>query len=641
MKTSRKSCTKYPAQAKKVRLAHILTTILAFLIQTNQAFQVTTGQYKNTLILGIQTASDVVSVETLDPPVTYTINSQEIAMDGVSRIVRLDSVPIAIDGKIIIVKTADGKTYQSSNWVYLIGGAPNSEKLGIAAAIIFMVASLSCWICGIKQFYFLIRQAQLYFFFSLVAYQRVPARLYAYSSAFSMNLFSIIPNPVKFNERSGWCQTPGHLWVQNMSCNPYNSMKNYYICLLIYILLMLFLYTTKFRSIHFWFNWAQTVDLRVALLSILPMTTASLMVSVGTYFQSDKITLGFFFVLVMFMIQICILWSTISKYWIESEESREYLRFYWFGKSAITEHTQRQRLALVAITFDHLKGFLAGIFICLIKNPWRQLGMLGLLYLFSALWLIIARPYRNNGQNFLFAASDLSLSIISGIVFLALSSAVSISTRENTMAYWSLVFLAISYACNMITYMLPILKGEERSARILPSTATVATESNEETTFKEPVQTKKEVEVSHPPVVETKKKKDLYPEESSEAIELRQFKDSMSQAGTHTSPHLRGEQTHTNLAVEPVLAFISGKLPIENLLAQKPPENQQVEGISMRIPEKKQQAPKQPPVNDVPRYPETGDSKNDNKPPQKDSLPNITKKRGVLKPITDTDFTGM
>jgi hypothetical protein len=96
-------------------------------------------------------------------------------------------------------------TITSDNTVYLYSTSSKKsmQTLGLVLAIIFAAFSCCCCLVGAKQFYHLIRLAQLYYMLALINAPFKAAGIFGVLSGFWLNIFSVVPLPVKIDEFKG------------------------------------------------------------------------------------------------------------------------------------------------------------------------------------------------------------------------------------------------------------------------------------------------------------------------------------------------------------------------------------------------------------------------------------------------------
>ena len=174
--------------------------------------------------------------------------------------------------------------------------------MSFVMAIAYMILSCCCWVFGVRQFYHLIRIAQLLYMINLMSVNNRPADVHAVLENFKYNIFNIVPNPVKINERTQVeCIPTFDFWAEGYSCHAYNTLKNYVLGFLIYLVIYGFLRTNKYQDVAFWQYLKRNVNFTVFMISIMPDVFLAILVNAVAPLTNSVLSLGFLFSLILIL----------------------------------------------------------------------------------------------------------------------------------------------------------------------------------------------------------------------------------------------------------------------------------------------------------------------------------------------------
>lgn len=344
--------------------------------------------------------------------------------------------------------------------------------LSFAMAIVYMALSCCCWIFGVKQFYHLIRIAQLLFMINLMSSRQKPASAYAMLEGFRYNIFNIVPNPVEIDEREALDCTPKYeFWAEGLSCHAYNTLRNYVLGFIIYLVLYFFIVTNKYHNVHFWNNLRRTMRFTVFMLAIMPDVFIAIYVNAVAPLDNAVLSLGFLFCIILVFWYGLLIWRYISLWANNNLEIVAFLEHYMFSRSNLTIVDKKLGLKVLAVTLENLKVLVVVTMIALFNNSSKtQLIIVLVVYILNAVFLFVVRPYNGTWQNIFFGVSDLAFFVLVLVLYLyhGASAGMSQSKRENTYGATMVAMVWIIFFMNLIVYILPVLKGHDK-LEVIPS----------------------------------------------------------------------------------------------------------------------------------------------------------------------------
>jgi hypothetical protein len=366
---------------------------------------------------------------------------------------------------------------------YYSSSASGTLTFSIVLAIIYMAASCCCWIFGVKQFYHLIKTAQMVYMINLLASKPKSALIYSYLEGFRYNIFKIVPNPVIISEWDGvQCQPAPVFFSEGWSCHAYNSLRNYVLGFLIYLVLFCFVKVNKFHELAYWNNLKDAFKIKMFMLTIMPdVFIAIYLNAVGGPYNS-VMSLGFLFSLILILWYGYILSSYFTLWIRKDDELLNFLGHFSFSRSPLYISDSKLGLKFLAVMLEQLKVLIIVTMIGLFNNaPKTQMVIIFLVYILHAIFLFVMRPWNSNVHNFLFGLSDVCFFILVVMIFASHSSFSSYSTsrKEDSIATGQAIMYFLILFFNIIVFMIPVIKGEDKST-IRPMNSSDSLQSHEE-----------------------------------------------------------------------------------------------------------------------------------------------------------------
>ena len=385
-----------------------------------------------------------------------------------------DSTQIENEFLFLTVGSGDAqRVYRSEEKVYQYYEPNVSTMMGasIGLAAVFMLFACCCWCCGMRQFYLLIRIPQMLFMLNLLASKPQAAPFFSLMENLRYNLFSVIPNPVAIDEVMGnHCQLPVQFYAEMLSCNAYNSLKNYVLGFLIFTLLYAFIALNKFHDRPFFARIRRTMDFHMFMLAIFPDVAIAIYLNAVAGLTNSVLSLGFLFSLLLVVWYVNIFRTIIGYYFQPSKkELVEFLKFHVFSRSRLTENEPKLGIQLVAVLLDYLKVFIIVTMIALFHNaPRSQMVIVFLAYLFNAVFLVAARPYGSIFQNLFHITAELSFFLITVLVYARHATFDKSSTKAKETGYGDAqaAFAVIVFLVTHFNFIIPMLKGQDSQAII-------------------------------------------------------------------------------------------------------------------------------------------------------------------------------
>lgn len=353
------------------------------------------------------------------------------------------------------------------------------KSAGELLSWIYLILSGVFWVFGVKQFYLLIRNAQLFFLVNLLCTRSSPSKLFYLLDSFSTTLFNVIPNPISIAQVN--CQPSVRFTVQDMSCHSYNSLKDYVLGLLIFAVISVFLLINKFSHLPFWAGWKATVNLRVLLFAVMPFTLTAAFLNSTAGLTNSVLALGFLFGLVLLAVY-GYLFMWLFKLWKSDDvELINFLRFFSFSRSELSSYDSKSNKIAFAVLAEQMKSFLVAIITGLFSNsPNGQPASIMIVYLLNAVLVMMVRPYKFFLQSVFMAVSDICMFMVYALLLDASRRFESLSMQEleDGLGETCVAFFVISYCLTILLYLLPILKGQDLDSQVLPTQARVDTGFN-------------------------------------------------------------------------------------------------------------------------------------------------------------------
>lgn len=372
-------------------------------------------------------------------------------------------------GKFLYIRFINSeKVVQSSNTpIYFYDKSYSGMlSLSLGMAIVYMIASCCCWVFGARQFYHLIRISQLLYMINLLATQPKPASAYGILENFRWNIFNIIPNPVKIHEREAIQCRPAYVfWAEGMSCHAYNTLKNYVLGFIIYLILYGFILTNKYQHTPFWSNLKATMRFTVFMLTIMPDVIIAIYINATAQLSNSVLSLGFLFCFILILWYGYLITRYLGLYRTKSPEIINFMSHYVFSRSNLTMKDSKLGLKVLAVTLDNIKILVITTMIALFNNsPKTQMVIIFIMYILNALFLIIVRPYTSLFHNLFFGVSDLAffVLVLTMYIYHITFDKINATKRENTYGGTMVAMVWIIFILNLIVYILPVMKGQDK-----------------------------------------------------------------------------------------------------------------------------------------------------------------------------------
>lgn len=360
-----------------------------------------------------------------------------------------------------------GTVVASSNKVYQYynSAATNMLTYSMAMAAIYMALSCCCWVFGVKQFYHLIRIAQMIYMLTLISSSPKSSNLYLYAEDFKYNIFSVIPNPVVISERNAVkCQPAIEFFAEGLSCHAYNSLRHYVLGFLVYLGLMGLIITSKFSESSFIEGIKSAMSIKHFILAILPDIFIAIYLNAVAGFTNGILGLGFLFCLVLILWEAFIIRKIITFGFNRNEEAVEFLKFFMFSRSKLTTTDRKFGLKVLAVLLEQVKAFIIVTMIALFNTePKTQMVIILITYILHAIFLIAFRPYTSGWQNSFFALSDICFFIVVLLMLIAHLNfdKYSVDTKEHKIGAGQVAMFWIIFFVNIMIYVVPVLKGQD------------------------------------------------------------------------------------------------------------------------------------------------------------------------------------
>jgi hypothetical protein len=374
----------------------------------------------------------------------------------------------SINQEYLFLNFVDKNTVLSSSnkvYQYYNSSANNLLTYSLAMAIVYMALTCCCWVFGVKQFYHLIRIAQMIYMLTLISSNPKSSSFYLYAEDFKYNIFNVIPNPVVISERYAVkCQPAIEFFAEGLSCHAYNSLRHYVLGFLIFIVLMALIFTSKYSDSALFEGLKSAMSIKHFILTIFPDIFIAIYINAVAGFTNGILGLGFLFCLVLILWEAFIIRKIIVFGFNQTEEAVEFLKFFVFSRSSLTLKDRKFGLKVLAVLLEQLKAFIIVTMIALFNTePRTQMVIIFITYILHAIFLILFRPYTSAWQNFFFALSDICFFIL---VLLMLISHInfdnySVDLKENRIGAGQVAMFWIIFFLNIIIYVVPVLKGQD------------------------------------------------------------------------------------------------------------------------------------------------------------------------------------
>lgn len=368
------------------------------------------------------------------------------------------------------MEPSDNKVY-----LYSYSSKDNMQTLGLVLAIIMAALSCGCCLLGVKQFYHLIRLAQLFYMLALINAPFKAASIFGVFSGFWLNLFSIVPNPAKIDEFNGvQCQPPIDFFGESLSCHVYNSLRNYVLGFIIFIIVVGFVQYNKFTETQFFHNLTHSIRLRMFFWSILPDVLIGVYLNIVAPVSNSVLSIGGVFCMLLIMGYTLMFSSTISDYFDDKEAMAAFLSHFSFSRSPLTSNDARLGAKLTAVLLDQLKAIVIVTMIALFYNaPKTQMGIVFVVYILHAIYLIVIRPWNGIFQNVFYAITEVCFFLIVLLMYISqdYSETLMTDTRESRISGGQIALFFIIFFANLVIYIVPVLKGEDLRSTVMQQTA--------------------------------------------------------------------------------------------------------------------------------------------------------------------------
>jgi len=355
----------------------------------------------------------------------------------------------------------------SDNTVYLYSYSSKSgmQTLGIVLAIVLAAFSCGCCLVGVKQFYHIIRMAQLFYMLALINSPTKAASIFGILSGFWLNPFSVVPNPLKIDEFNGvQCQPPIDFFGEMLSCHVYNSLRNYVLGFIIFIIIVGFVQHNKFTDHVFFHNLTQSIKLRMFFWTILPDVMIAVWLNVVAPVANSILSIGAVACFLLLVGYTLMFSSTFNEFFSNKQETVSFLAHFSFSRSSLTVNDSRLGIKLTAVFLDQLKVMVLVTMIALFYNsPMTQMVIVFMAYLLHAVFLVLVRPWNGLLQNGLFALTEICFFLIVLLMYIgeSYSDSITLETRESRIGGGQIALFFIIFLTNLIIYLVPVLKGED------------------------------------------------------------------------------------------------------------------------------------------------------------------------------------
>lgn len=381
-----------------------------------------------------------------------------------------------LDNEYLYITVGSGistKIYRSQEKIYQYYDSATSTTMGtsLGISIIFMIFACCCWCGGMRQFILLIRIPQMIFMLTFLGSKPQAANYFSLLENFRYNLFSVIPNPVIIDEQNGnECQLPIQFFSEMLSCHAYNTIRNYVLSFIIFVILYGFIATNKFHDRKFFIRLRNTMDIHIFMLTIFPDVAIAIYLNAVAGLTNSVLSIGFLFSILLVVWYVHI-FNTVIGYYFQHNNTPliSFLKFFVFSRNRLTETDPKLGIKLLAVLLDYLKIFVVVTMIALFYNaPRTQMVIVFLVYLSNAAFLIAVRPYSNILQNIFYATSDIAFFIIVVLSFARQDSFDSSSMNSKEARYGGAqsAMVIIIFIINHCNFIIPMLKGQDAQAVI-------------------------------------------------------------------------------------------------------------------------------------------------------------------------------
>lgn len=347
---------------------------------------------------------------------------------------------------------------QSTQKIYYLKSSESYLSLSMALAIIYMILAFCMMCCNGKTFYHLVKVPQMLFLVSLIKTNPKDSSVQDILTGFQMNLFNIIPNPVRIAEyHTVHCQPFLNFFVSRLSCHTYNSLANYVLAFIIFFLMYVFLNLTKCQHIHFWDRIKDTVAPGIFLWTILPDLLVAIFLNSTAHVHNTALSFGMLFGIGIFFVLVALYHKYYSDY--ESSDPKAFVtsfEHFNIDLEGRLDTSTRQGWVFAALFAETLKVALKVTMVVLFHGyPATQLCVIFVAYILHAVFLVAARPYTTNAQNYWFAFSDLGFFILVLLMYLAHMQfdADTTEPKDSSLAVGMVIMVLWIYCANLIVFI--------------------------------------------------------------------------------------------------------------------------------------------------------------------------------------------
>lgn len=375
--------------------------------------------------------------------------------------------------KIVFLNYPTQDILSSQNlYIYNESSTRFSWTLGMVIGYICVVLSGMCMLCGIKQFYHVIRITQV---LSLMAFLTCfkPNSFLNVVQGLLTNLFNIVPFFAVNEPDTVACQPNIAFYSQGWSCLAYNTLRSYFIEFAAFLLILGFVITNKYQETAFWFALKQALTFKNYLLAILPHLLLAALANSVVVLSNNSLALGFLFSLVVVVAYWAVLRDLVSFYFDSHEHERllQILQPYCFSRTALDVTNPRLGRFVLAVVLDKLKLVVFCIMLGLFgRDSSIQLYVSVAIFLLNGLFILLVRPYTERVQTVVLGLSDLLIAAILIILAVVNSKTDSVAPDKLHADYGGIliVIVYVVLALNLVIFLSLVLKGSDGSD-VIPS----------------------------------------------------------------------------------------------------------------------------------------------------------------------------
>ena len=386
----------------------------------------------------------------------------------------LDDNSPSVSGRMLrVVFTEYPLTEITSNEKIYIYNEPSSRfswTLGIVIGYLCVVFAGLCMLCGIKQFYHVVRTTQV---LSVCAFFTCfkPNTFLNAVQGLQLNLFNIVPF-IKVSEQDMVMCQPGLVfYTQGWSCLTYNTLKSYLIEFLIFIIILGFVITNKFQETQFWSRLKSTLSFKNYLLSIWPQLLVAALLNSSVSLSNSSLALGFLFGQLIITSYLFNLYDLGRMYFDPNKHTQlaEYMEPYCFSRTTLTANNPHFGRFVAAVLLDKLKLAVLGIMLGLFGSKATLQLYVGVgAFVLNGIFVLAARPYTEKLQTGCTVLTEALMSAI--LLILAVveskSSTNDIFTLHSDYGTILALLIYVTLAVNLLMFVSLILKGTDGSELI-------------------------------------------------------------------------------------------------------------------------------------------------------------------------------